>query len=269
MVISDSVSLLCSLYKNEKIENLQRFLTAVSNQKVFPSKTIVVFDGEIPKKMDNLVENFKNKIPNLVVLRKNWSGLPDSLNQGSKLVESAWFARCDTDDIPKADFIDFFSREVNKISTNTAIVAASVTKIYSDYNKKKIINKDKYIDKKNLQIRFKNLIFHPAVCINAEIFLKSGMYPRGRMEDFRLWTYMLALGYKIKLSDHEVASLSCQDISSRRIGTDYMKAELDFFYMKAKNKPILFFFDLLILFIRLTMRLPFVNRFVVFIRKNS
>ena len=61
--------------------------------------------------------------------------------------------------------------------------------------------------------------------------IKSFMYPSGRMEDFLLWTKVLNNNMKIYNQNKEQIIADVNNLSSRRVGKDYRKAEIKLFLL--------------------------------------
>ena len=263
--VADNITLLCSLYKSEAPDRLEQFLSSIQKQDKMPAKIVVVLDGQIPHDLMTILETYKELLP-MNILPKKWSGLPDSLNYGLDFIDTGWVARCDTDDLLHSNFITFFSKSIAELDNNVALVSGNVIKNYgsSSFHEERI---SRYIDKTYFWFRIKNIIYHPAVCFKKDIVLSAGGYPKGRMEDYRLWYKLVALGNKLYISNDVVATLSSFDQAYRRTGLDYFLSELDLFTLKIKTKQIYYLpVDLIVFILRSLLRIKSIRILLQYLR---
>jgi len=255
--ICHEISLLCSLYKSELPGNLDRFFSSLKKQKVSPKKIVIVYDGDVSRQLDDIVQEYSEYL-NVCVVKKEWSGLADALNLGSRYIDTEWFARCDTDDVALPDFIEFFCKKIRELNGDVAVISGSVNKHYGDMIVPDV-NNNTLIGKHNFYFKFKNLVFHPASCIRLSAFNRSGGYKAGRMEDYRLWTSMLKLDYHLSLHSDVIANLDSINQTRRRVGFDYIKAEIDLFNIKVKSTPWYLPFDFVVAVFRIFLRFNVVH----------
>ncbi|NLP46836.1 MAG: glycosyltransferase [Epulopiscium sp.] len=94
-------SVLMSVYKKEKPEYFIESIESMLKQTVKPEQIVIVKDGPLTEKLDNVVDKYKELFPNIftvVPLDKNL-GLGLALNEGLKKCRNELVARMDTDDI--------------------------------------------------------------------------------------------------------------------------------------------------------------------------
>jgi len=94
-------SVLMSVYKKEQPNFFKTSLDSMINQTVQPTEIVIVKDGELTDTLDNVINEYISRYPNLfqvVTLRQN-IGLGLALNEGLKVCKNELVARMDTDDI--------------------------------------------------------------------------------------------------------------------------------------------------------------------------
>jgi hypothetical protein len=97
------------------------------------------------------------------------------------------------------------------------------------------------------------------------------MYPSGRMEDFLLWTKVLNNNMKIYNQNKEHIIADVNNLSSRRVGKDYRKAEIKLFLLNFyQSNLICKILSILAFLIRYPLRISFfkfiLNRIHILIR---
>ena len=89
------------------------------------------------------------------------------------------------------------------------------------------------------------------------------MYPSGRMEDFLLWTKLLNNDMKIYNQDKEHIIADVNNLSSRRVGKDYRKAEIKLFLLNFYQSNLIGkIFSILAFLIRYPLRIGF-SKFIL------
>ena len=101
----EKYSVLMSLYKKENPEYLRMALDSMINQSVMPDEIVLIEDGSLTVDLYLVLEEYKEKYPNLMNYYQNEKnlGLGRSLNIGLKICKNELVARMDTDDVSKAD----------------------------------------------------------------------------------------------------------------------------------------------------------------------
>lgn len=97
-----SISVLMSVYQNEKPEWLDRALKSVwTDQTLKPNEIILVKDGPLTDLLEGVIEKWQFEMGKVLMVLNNEInlGLTKSLNKGLKLVTSKYIARMDSDDI--------------------------------------------------------------------------------------------------------------------------------------------------------------------------
>ena len=223
-------SVLMVTYDGEDEHRLERCLQSIESQTLLPTETVICLDGKIRDSLLNVINNYISKI-HIKVIQNNKSSLAENLNIGLQNCTYDFIVRCDSDDI---SLPNRFEEHINLLRNfEFDVVSANSIEIYKD---KKRIKKIPYgVIKKDLVYRyFRNPVNHN-VCAFKKESIKKFMYPNGRMEDFRLWTFLLNNNFKIYNQDKELLIADVNDLGSRRIGEDYRKAEIKLFLLNFKQ----------------------------------
>lgn len=253
-----SVSVLMSVYKKELPEYLNLSMKSIwDDQLLKPTKIVIVKDGSLTPELELLLEEWKIKLGDALLLLQNESniGLTKSLNIGLQYIDTKYVARMDSDDISlPARFlkqVDFLNKNID-----VAVVGSYAQEIdelgnYTEVRKYPQSNENirKYIFKATpLQ--------HSAVMMRMEPFINGIRYNEDYIttQDLALWYDLLIAKYKIE-NIPEILFLFriTKDTFSRRNKT---KAFNEFkIYIKGiyKLKPFSLYY--IYPFFRLVMRL--------------
>lgn len=196
-----SISVLMSVYKSEKSSYLDRALKSVWNdQTLKPNEIILVEDGPLGEDLNEVVDHWKERLSDRLVLLCNETnlGLTKSLNKGLKYVRSEYIARMDSDDI--SDPLRF-ERQFNYLQEHPGIdVLGGALQEFNDENS-------------NLNVRHYPLspeqcreyivkaspLAHPTVMMRRRIFDEGITYNEQyrTSQDIALWFELLSKGYSI------------------------------------------------------------------------
>lgn len=97
-----TISVLMSVYKSEKAENLNRSLQSVwDDQTLKPNQVVLIVDGPVGDDLREVIHAWEGKLGGTLCLVRNEEnlGLTKSLNKGLQHVTSDLIARADSDDI--------------------------------------------------------------------------------------------------------------------------------------------------------------------------
>lgn len=97
-----TISVLMSVYKSEKAENLHRSLQSVwDDQTLKPNQVVLIVDGPVGDDLLEVIHAWEGKLGGTLCLVRNEEnlGLTKSLNKGLQHVTSDLIARADSDDI--------------------------------------------------------------------------------------------------------------------------------------------------------------------------
>ena len=186
-------SVLMSVYKNDSSDFFCDALKSVTtNQTLKPKQVVIVKDGPVDEKIDTIVNAIKIDNPSIefdIVSNSENKGLAYSLNIGSRLINTDWIARMDSDDIAVPSR---FELQINYLKKNPSV--SIVGGLTEEFN---IVPKDMHrirevpINHTEIikMLKKRNPMNHPSVIYNKKAFDRIGGYSTdyGKMEDYKLW----------------------------------------------------------------------------------
>ena len=201
-----SIAVLMSVYKNESPKYLELALHSVwDNQTLLPEQIILVQDGDVPKELSDVIDQWKTKLGEVLVYSKNEYnlGLTKSLIKGIQFVKTKYIARMDSDDICLPER---FEKQFNFLEQNhdIAVLGSNAQEIDEDGTYTQV---RKYpSDPKQVPnyICRATPLQHSAVMMRTSLFTEGllSYNPKYRMtQDLALWFDVLAAGYKISNLD--------------------------------------------------------------------
>lgn len=199
------ITVLLSVYKNEKPEYLSRALSSIwDDQTLKPSQIVLVEDGPIPAELESIVDGLQMRVnvlgfatATVVKLPVN-GGLTKALNQGLKYATGDLIARMDSDDIadPKR-----FERQVAYLEEHPEvdIVGGSLQEFDRENECLNIRHYPLTHEEACRYIVKACPLAHPAVMMRRRIFDEGLWYDeRYRMsQDIKLWFDAILAGYRI------------------------------------------------------------------------
>lgn len=199
------ITVLLSVYKNEKPEYLSRALSSIwDDQTLKPSQIVLVEDGPIPAELESIVDGLQMRVNVLgvatvtVVKLPVNGGLTKALNQGLKYATGDLVARMDSDDIadPKR-----FERQVAYLEEHPEvdIVGGSLQEFDRENECLNIRHYPLTHEEACRYIVKACPLAHPAVMMRRRIFDEGLWYDeRYRMsQDIKLWFDAIMAGYRI------------------------------------------------------------------------
>lgn len=225
------LSVLMSVYSKELPSNLNDALGSVwSLQTVKPGQIVLVKDGPLTFKLDEVIDNWKQALGEaltVVGLTEN-VGLGVALNQGLKCCKYELVARMDTDDVAMPER---FEKQIEFMWKNTDIAASSAT--LEEWNQDftqclslRCLPSDPE-QLATFAIR-RSPLSHPLTIFRKDIILSVGGYPPLRKaQDYALWSLLLVKGHKLaNLPDVLLKMRAGNDLLSRR-GLEYFRNECE------------------------------------------
>ncbi|RGH48454.1 glycosyltransferase [Coprobacillus sp. AM37-9BH] len=220
-------SILMSLYFKEKVEYARECFESLLNQTVPATEWIIVEDGPLTKELYDLLDEYQNKYPNLIIrvpLEKN-VGLGLALREGILYCNYDLIARMDTDDIARKDRFKLQLNEFNK-NPNLDICGSHILEF--EGNIKNIVSKRNVpIDNKQIEKyqKRRDAFNHMTVMYKKKAVLKAGNYQSCLlMEDTLLWVNMIQSGAVCSnIDDYLVYARVGKDMYDRRGGWAYLK----------------------------------------------
>lgn len=236
-------TVLMSVYARENHVFFRKSLESnIDNQSRKPNEFVLVCDGPLSKKLNNVIDEYIYKYPQLFkVYRLNENqGLGKALNFGLNLCSYDIVARADSDDICA---FNRYEVQVGYLEKHQEISAVSsyIDEFNDDWTKpfnKKMLplnNNDLYEFAK-----FRNPLNHMAVVFRKEDILNVGSYQHvPYVEDYELWVRLLINGYKIaNINQFLVHARVGNGMINRRGNKAYIKSWHKLSEFMYKNKMI-------------------------------
>lgn len=203
MVMNQKYSVLMSVYYKENPIYFRESIESVLNQTVRPDEFVIVCDGPLTEKLDEVIAEYSKREPNLfnIVRLSENVGLGMALNKGILECHNEIIARMDSDDI---SYKDRMERQLYVMENKKADIVSGTVNEFSDSIDNIISSRS--LPETNEEIRKfarrRNPFNHPAIMYRKESVLKAGNYQRFDLfEDYYLWIRMLksgSIGYNIK-----------------------------------------------------------------------
>lgn len=196
-MISDKISVLMSVYKNDRPDYFCLAVDSVLQQTLKPDEIILVVDGPISQKLEVIIKDYSKKV-NVIWLKKN-KGLWNALNVGLRACRNELIARMDSDDIATPDRLEkqiaAFRQE-----PDLDIVGAQIAEFLGDTDNIVSYRKVPLAQAEIVKFaRFRSPFNHPVVMYKKSAVLAVGGYSElYRTEDYDLWIRMLNHGCQVK-----------------------------------------------------------------------
>lgn len=223
-------SVITSVYKKDNPDFVQSALDSMLvNQSVKPSEIVLVRDGQVPPKLDGILDEYESRYPdvfNIIRLEQN-GGLGNALKLGVENAKYELIARMDSDDICLPDR---FEKQLYYMESHPEvdIVGGQMTEFIGDSSN--IVGK-RIVPLENDAIlefmKSRCALNHVTVMFRKDAVLKSGNYQDWFWnEDYYLWVRMWLNGCKFGNLDSVLVNVrSGADQYARRGGMKYFKSE--------------------------------------------
>lgn len=194
--MNEKVSVLMSVYKKEKPENLELAIMSIVNQSHKADEIILVEDGPVGLELENKINELKNKCSYLkiVILGKN-VGLGKALNEGLKHCNNNIIARMDSDDISEPNRIEL-QLEFIKNNPKVDVVGGNIVE-FDDLTRKNVSYRIVPMEHKSIAryLKKRNPMNHVTVMFKKDKVIESGGYMDCLyFEDYYLWARMIKNG---------------------------------------------------------------------------
>ena len=221
-----SLSVLISVYFQEKPEYLDACLQSLLIQSLPAGEIVLVEDGEISSDLHSVIDKYRNSLNIISVpLAKN-VGLACALNEGLKHCAHDLVARMDTDDIALPDR---FEKQEAFMRANPDIAASSgFIEEFSDAGE--------FLSQRILPLAHHDLVkfakrrsplSHPAVIFRKQAVLAVGGYPEFRnAQDYALWSLLIVKGYKLANLPNVLVNMRAGSELMGRRGYEFLKREI-------------------------------------------
>ncbi|NVK72537.1 MAG: glycosyltransferase [Oceanospirillaceae bacterium] len=226
-------SVLLSVYKNEKSENLKDALESISiKQSIQPNEIILVKDGSLTPELEDMLSRLNKRINYLKVFGyEENQGLGFALNFGLKRCTNELVFRMDTDDIACPNR---FETQLKCFAKNAEISFLG-TKI-EEFNKtpgdlKKFRNVPLTFEEIQKNKFKRNPFNHMTVLFKKSIIEEVGGYKEmSGYEDYYLWIRLLKQFKGMNIDEPLVFARIGNDMIKRRHGLEFLKKEFQFQY---------------------------------------
>jgi glycosyltransferase involved in cell wall biosynthesis len=265
----NNFSLLGSIYKNTKPEEIINFFKNINQQIIKPSEILIVLDGPIKSSVRCKLRYFCNKKYKVrIICNKRNEGLGEALKLGINNCKYDLIFRTDFDDNNR---YDRFYKQIKYFKKTGAQIIGSNLKIFA-INKKNIRKVPEYDVKIKNMLKFRNPINHQTVAFKKKFILKIGNYEKiNFFEDYYLWLKANKNNLTFyNIQDTLVSTVSNDELFKRRGGVNYFRSMVSFCKIVKKKKLIKFsyfsfFIRILIALVPNIMRIKFYENFL---RKN-
>ncbi len=185
-------SLLMAVYKNDDPDFLSQALESVLANTVQPSQVVIVKDGPVTPKLDEVLNRYMSQLPiDLVSLASN-QGLGPALHAGVLACREPWIARFDSDDICTRTR---FEEQLDYLSEHpeTDLLGGQIKEFEQDpqkaYASRNVPINDAEIRR---YAKSRNPFNHMTVIFRKSAVLAAGNYRNDPLyEDYALWIRMI------------------------------------------------------------------------------
>lgn len=184
-------SVLMSCYWNDSFEKFRAALQSIVDNTLSPTVVVLVIDGPIPLSLENVISEYKDILPLIVVRLPENVGLALALNHGLKSIQTDYCIRADADDV---NLPDRFSKILEKLTANYDLVGSYIEE-YDPSDGGYVATKRVPLDQENIRgyAKRRNPFNHMSVGFNTTVVKRVGGYPSIHLrEDYALWVTLLA-----------------------------------------------------------------------------
>ena len=190
---------------------------------LLPDEIIVVKDGPLEKKLNQVVDKYINKFPKL------FKTYQLKFNQGSAIAANFGLSKANNDWVIKQDADDFSFREryfeLMRHTKDNVLFFGSL--MYERYEKHQIVKKVPITNidiKKNLN--FRNPFNNPSMCLNTKLIKHFGGYPNIKFkEDWGLWIKAFKNSNCFNLDKVLLTTINNERMIEKRRGLFNIKSE--------------------------------------------
>lgn len=227
-------SVVMAVYRKDKPEYLKEAIRSMLNQTYACEQFVIVMDGPVSRKSENVISDFKSAQPGLftIIKLKENGGLGNALNCGIAACRNELIARMDSDDISYPDRCEKQIKEFQK-NSRLSIVGTQIYEFESD--KKNIVSaRIVPADFEGIKkfARRRSPFNHMTVMYRKSVVLSFGGYASFyRKEDLELFVKMVHNGvYSINLDEILVLARAGNDHLKRRRNWMNCKEYIDIMY---------------------------------------
>lgn len=218
------ISVLMSVYKKENPAYLKVALDSVYAQTLKANQIVLVKDGELPLELEEMISQYADI--HIVKLEKNLQ-LGRALEAGLKECEYELVARMDTDDIMMPNRLE---KQYRFMTAHPEITACGGD--IAEFMEEDVILREKHMPTSSQDLygygKKRNPLNHMTVMFRKSAIEAVGGYRHfPGLEDYDLWSRLLANGYQIANIPEVLVKARIGDrFASRRGGWAYFKRYL-------------------------------------------
>lgn len=224
-MMQDGISVLMSVYKQENSIYFDKALDSIIKQTRIPDEIVIVEDGELNEELYGVIERYKSRydIIKTYSFKENVM-LGRALAKGVTLCSYAYIARMDTDDIAVEDRLEIQYNYL-KAHGDVSVVGSNIKEFSDDRSYTQVKIMPVGMSKINRYAKYRNPMNHMTVMFRKQDVIKCGNYRHfPYLEDYDLWTRMIASGFKFENLDKVlVFARTNDDIYNRRGGRAYFR----------------------------------------------
>lgn len=256
------ISVLMSVYKNDKPEWLVTSIESIMAQTLKPREILLFVDGPVPEEMDKTIDELDKKYKILKVTKNPENiGLGKTLEMGLPQCKYDIIARMDSDDysIPTR-----FAEEYKMLTENSLDIVGSAVSEFIDNIDNIVAHKPVPTSQEDI-LRYSKTrcpFNHPTVMFKKDKVLEVGGYLDMKLcEDYYLWVRLLQGGAKAQNIDKSLVLMRVSpDLYARRGGLKYYKSQKQLLKYMRKSKYISFFTYMKSKCIRFTVQVLMPNK---------
>lgn len=193
------ISVLMSVYDEEKPSYLEQALQSMINQTLPPKQIVIVKDGKLKQELEEVLEKYKKRFPKMIDIYSFVQnlGLGEALKFGLQKCKYEYIARMDTDDIAPLERFERQS-EIFKQNPQLDLLGGYIEEY--DEKMEKLVSIRKVpltLAEIKKQIKTQSPFNHGTVIMRKQAVLKAGNYSKTKLEDYDLWARMLIGGCKM------------------------------------------------------------------------
>lgn len=187
------ISVLMSVYGEEKPEYLEQSLESVVNQTLKPQQIVIMKDGELTKELEKVLNKYKSQFETLIEIYSltKKSTLGEVLNEGVEKCKCEYIARMDADDI--APLYRFETQmEILKNNPKLEVLGGYIEEYDENMEELLSIRKVPLTSYEIKKYATRQSPFnHGTVIMRKDTVIKVGNYHKVYFEDYDLWARMI------------------------------------------------------------------------------
>ncbi|MDG1725667.1 MAG: glycosyltransferase [Emcibacteraceae bacterium] len=216
-----------AVWRGDNPGYLKECFISLKEQSVQATEIIVVCDGVISEKLDEVLSEATIYLPIKRIQLPVNAGLAKALNLGLSQCNYELVARMDPDDIC---YPNRFEKQKLFMDANPEVVASSSA--VDEFSDQSTIVCKRLVPASHAEIldfaKLRSPLNHPAVIFRRSVIISVGGYPNFRKaQDLALWSLLLSKGYILKNIQEPLVKMRAGDAIFDRRSFDHFKNELE------------------------------------------